>query len=46
LTPSDPSQVRRRRPCAQLQRKADRMGAKMLGYDYQKGEWTIEVPHF
>ena len=30
----------------QLLRKADRMGAKMIGYDHNKGEWTIEVAHF
>ena len=30
----------------QLLRKADKMGARMLGYDHQKGEWTIEVAHF
>ena len=33
-----------RRP--QLLRKADRMGARMVGYDHQKGEWTLEVAHF
>jgi len=31
---------------AQLQRSADKNGGKMLGYDPQRGEWTIEVPHF
>lgn len=31
---------------AQLLRKADQMGAKMLAYDDQKGEWTIAVQHF
>ena len=31
---------------AQLLRKADRMGARMVGYDHQTGEWTIEVAHF
>ena len=30
----------------QLQRKADRMGARMVDYDNQRGEWTIEVQHF
>ena len=31
---------------AQLLRKADKMGARMIEYDAQKGEWTIEVAHF
>ena len=31
---------------AQLLRKADRMGARMVDYDYSKGEWSIEVAHF
>ena len=30
---------------AQL-RKADKMGAKMVGYDPTRGEWTLEVPCF
>ena len=30
----------------QLLRKADAMGVSMLGYDYQKGEWSVEVLHF
>ena len=30
----------------QLHRKADRMGARMVDYDHQKGEWTVEVAHF
>ena len=31
---------------AQLQRKADRLGAIMKGYDHLEGRWDIEVPHF
>lgn len=31
---------------AQLLRKADRMQARMVGYDHQRGEWAIEVAHF
>ena len=31
---------------AQLLRKADKMGARMVEYDHNKGEWTIEVAHF
>ena len=30
----------------QLLRKADKMGARMVDYDHQRGEWTIEVAHF
>ena len=30
----------------QLVRKADKMGAKMILYDHNTGEWTIEVAHF
>ena len=26
----------------QLQRKADRMAARMVDYDVQRGEWTVE----
>jgi len=31
---------------AQLQRKAERMEARMLDYNSSKGEWRIEVDHF
>ena len=31
---------------AKLMRQADAMQAKMLNYDHQKGEWTIEVAYF
>ena len=30
----------------QLLRKADKMGARMVGYDHNEGRWTIEVAHF
>ena len=31
---------------AQLQRNADRFPARMVGYDVQRGEWTVEVDHW
>jgi len=31
---------------AQLQRKADRLGARMLSYNHERGLWRIEVSHF
>ena len=31
---------------AQLQRKADRLGARMHGYNHQRGIWQIEVLNF
>ena len=31
---------------AQLLRKADRMGARHVSYDHQRGEWTIEVANW
>ena len=33
-------------PSNREMRKADKMHAKMLGYDPHRGEWTLEVAHF
>ena len=41
---SDPKSIEAFR--AQLLRKADRMGARMLGYDHQRGQWKIELTGF